>query len=184
LQFQLFEHRLGGRLDASAPQASALRYRNTYGMFGDGKGSGVTAINAYFPDVVVTNNVIYGPSAGAGIYPSGNFSSAKVEDAGFADAAKKKYARISATSAPASACSTCSKRMSSRAARRGPVRCNPPSSATPRHRGTAPPVSRPAIPTQSGSWLPFPHQIPEGGQTLAGTTRGMWRGHLFVIGDN
>jgi hypothetical protein len=65
---------------------------NTYGIFGDGKGGGTPAITAYFPDAVVTHNVIYASGDNARGYPEGNFFPAKIEDIGFTDVAKKKYA--------------------------------------------------------------------------------------------
>ena len=44
---------------------------NAYGIFGNGVGIGTKAIDAYFPDAVITNNVLAGGPANQ--YPSGNF---------------------------------------------------------------------------------------------------------------
>jgi hypothetical protein len=48
-----------------------LMPHNTYGIFGSSAGTGVDAINAYFPGAVVTRNAFGGGPAAA--YPAGNF---------------------------------------------------------------------------------------------------------------
>ena len=64
---------------------------NTYGIFGDSKGSGVLAIDTYFPGSTITRNVMYGQGIEP-FYPRGNFFPAKIEAVGFTDPANKKYA--------------------------------------------------------------------------------------------
>jgi len=44
---------------------------NSYGVFGNGRGVGLPAIEAYFPDAVITGNVMAGGSSR--LYPPGNF---------------------------------------------------------------------------------------------------------------
>ncbi|MDP3001082.1 MAG: hypothetical protein Q8N47_26605 [Bryobacterales bacterium] len=84
-------------LVASGAPSQGVVYRNnisphnTYGIFGDSKGSGVLAIDTYFPGGTITRNVMYGQDIEP-IYPRGNFFPAKIEAVGFTDPAKKKYA--------------------------------------------------------------------------------------------
>ncbi|MEK7752875.1 MAG: hypothetical protein AAB654_13220, partial [Acidobacteriota bacterium] len=84
-------------LVASGAPSQGVVYRNnisphnTYGIFGDSKGSGVLAIDAYFPGGTITRNVMYGQSIEPA-YPRGNFFPAKIEAVGFTDPAKKMYA--------------------------------------------------------------------------------------------
>jgi hypothetical protein len=58
---------------------------NTYGIFGASKGSGVDAIRAFFPDGVITRNVL-ADNAGRAPYPPGNeFPSAREFEEQFVD---------------------------------------------------------------------------------------------------
>ncbi|HVZ19894.1 MAG TPA: putative Ig domain-containing protein [Vicinamibacterales bacterium] len=64
---------------------------NTYGIFGSNYGYGTTAIVHYFPDGVITDNVLAGGSAKS--YPSGNlFPTTASFEAHFADYANGVYA--------------------------------------------------------------------------------------------
>ena len=63
---------------------------NVYGIFGDGVGGGTKAIEAYFPDGVVTNNVLAGGPANK--YPPHNFFPSLAElTAGFVDPDHSDY---------------------------------------------------------------------------------------------
>jgi hypothetical protein len=63
--------------------------RGEYGIFGSGRGEGVSAISYYLPGGVVTHNVIIG--APASIYPVGNFFPATPTDVGFVDFPRGDY---------------------------------------------------------------------------------------------
>ena len=84
-------------LVASGAPSQEVVYRNnisphnTYGIFGDNKGSGLLAIDTYFPGGAITRNVMYGQSIEPA-YPRGNFFPARIEAVGFTDPANKKYA--------------------------------------------------------------------------------------------
>jgi hypothetical protein len=67
-----------------------------YGIVGDGVGTGLAALNAYFPAAVFTRNAIIGGSSGS--YPPGNYFPASTSAVGFTDYAKGDY-RLTAASA-------------------------------------------------------------------------------------
>lgn len=61
-----------------APSASLVFRSNVFphssgGMKGSGEGSGLPTLNRYFPGAIFTNNVLYGSTVAAGVYPVGNF---------------------------------------------------------------------------------------------------------------
>lgn len=65
---------------------------NEYGIFGGGKSTGNATISYYFPDGVITGNVIAkevrggsSPSNHAGVYPAGNFFPETLADVGFGE---------------------------------------------------------------------------------------------------
>ncbi|HEV2668649.1 MAG TPA: hypothetical protein VG324_27275 [Blastocatellia bacterium] len=63
---------------------------NVYGVFGSGKGSGVGALNYYFPGAILRKNVIVGVPQGV-IYPPDNFMPASLSLVGFFDLAGGDY---------------------------------------------------------------------------------------------
>ena len=70
---------------------------NTYGIFGNGAGSGRDAIAAYFPDGVVRRNAFGGGPMG--LYPADNFfPSLSAFYAQFADPAARDYRLVSGSS--------------------------------------------------------------------------------------
>jgi hypothetical protein len=69
---------------------------NEYGVFGSGKGSGLAALDSYFPGYVFRRNVITG-NPNARRYPSDNFSPPSLAAVGFADYAGGDY-RLAASS--------------------------------------------------------------------------------------
>jgi len=68
---------------------------NDYGIIGTGTGPGAATVARYFPDGVITDNVIVGGNAA--LYPPGNFFPASLEDVGFMDRASGDY-RLAASS--------------------------------------------------------------------------------------
>jgi hypothetical protein len=63
---------------------------NAYGIFGNGTGIGMPAINAYFPDGTIVGNVLAGGQASR--YPAGNFFPSLTQWMGeFVDAAQGNY---------------------------------------------------------------------------------------------
>ena len=63
---------------------------NAYGIFGNGTGVGMAAINAYFPDGMIVGNVLAGGQASR--YPGGNFFPSVAQwMADFLDAAQGNY---------------------------------------------------------------------------------------------
>jgi Right handed beta helix region len=62
---------------------------NAYGVFGSGAGSGLAALNAYFPGSVFSANAIIGGSSS--LYPAGNFFPRSMTDVGFANPAGGDY---------------------------------------------------------------------------------------------
>lgn len=89
--FQTDSVLLGGESVAHA----GFVYRNNiaphhlYGIIGTGTGVGNPTLKRYFPDAIVTRNVIVGGSAGH--YPAGNFFPASLDDVGFVDPAGGNY---------------------------------------------------------------------------------------------
>jgi hypothetical protein len=89
-------------LFASAPPTSRLVVRRNiasrgqYGVFGNGKGEGVSALRTYAPDAVFQENVLVG-GTGSG-YPSGNVYAAELGDVGFTNPLDGNY-RLAAGSA-------------------------------------------------------------------------------------
>ncbi|MGH9753039.1 MAG: hypothetical protein ACREA2_09660 [Blastocatellia bacterium] len=69
---------------------------NEYGVMGSGKGSGVPALNHYFPGAIFQKNVIVGVTSGVS-YPAGNFTPASVSQVGFVNLAGGDY-RLAPTS--------------------------------------------------------------------------------------
>src|SRR5262245_61536487 len=63
---------------------------NTYGVFGSGQGSGIPALNYYFPGGVFRKNVIVGIPQGI-IYPPDNFPTLLLSLVGFVDLAGGDY---------------------------------------------------------------------------------------------
>ncbi len=68
-------------------------FQNEYGFFGDGAGVGKPAIMKYFPNPVLTNNIIIGGTSAD--YGTNNFFPTSVNQIGFANAGKNDY-RLSA----------------------------------------------------------------------------------------
>ncbi|HKE62038.1 MAG TPA: hypothetical protein VKB33_06180 [Nitrospira sp.] len=62
---------------------SNIAPHNEFGIFGDGVGTGTAAIEAYFPDAVVTDNVLAGGDDSK--YPEGNFFPDSLEAIPFVD---------------------------------------------------------------------------------------------------
>jgi len=64
----------------------------SYGLFGSGVGSGLSALAQYFPGAVVTNNVLYGTSGNlSAAYPVPNYFPVTVGETGFVDVANRNY---------------------------------------------------------------------------------------------
>jgi hypothetical protein len=81
-----------------------IAFHNDFGVFGDGRGVGNRALEAFFPGAVFTNNVLIGPyPTGGGADPSmysdfpGNFFPNSVSEVGFANPAAGDF-RLNATS--------------------------------------------------------------------------------------
>ncbi len=70
-------------------------FQNEYGFFGDGGTIGKATFNKYFPQSIVTNNIIIGGDAAT--YGKSNFFPTSVMQIGFADPGKNDY-RLSANS--------------------------------------------------------------------------------------
>ncbi len=64
-------------------------FQNSYGFFGDGLGSEKPALDKYFPDRVITNNIIVGDKSLN--YGDSNFYLSTVAEIGFANAANSDY---------------------------------------------------------------------------------------------
>ncbi|HEX8719528.1 MAG TPA: hypothetical protein VF736_02700 [Pyrinomonadaceae bacterium] len=67
---------------------------NSYGIIGEGVGSGRAAVARYFPGAVIRRNVISGHGGGEGYpnyYPADNFYPQRLAQAGFADPAAGDY---------------------------------------------------------------------------------------------
>ena len=62
---------------------------NEYGIFGNDVGIGVAALDAYFPDAVVTENVL--PGGDASQYPDGNVFPDSIEAVPFVDRKAGNY---------------------------------------------------------------------------------------------
>jgi len=69
---------------------------NSYGVFGDGVGSGNIALSTYFPGAIFRRNVI--PGASPSSYPADNFYPASLDDVGFVNRAAGNY-RLASSSA-------------------------------------------------------------------------------------
>jgi hypothetical protein len=63
---------------------------NTYGMFGSGKGTGIPALDYYFPGYLLRRNVIVG-APDPRLYPADNYFPATVALGGFVDLAGGDY---------------------------------------------------------------------------------------------
>jgi len=66
-----------------------LAPHNEYGIFGNDVGVGVAALDAYFPDAVVTDNVLAGGEARQ--YPDGNVFPESLDAVPFADRKAGNY---------------------------------------------------------------------------------------------
>lgn len=91
----------GNLIAAAPPTSDGFIYRNNltmhneYGVKGDGQGTGLQTINAYFPGSVFMKNVLVGGPPG--LYPANNFFPATVDQVGFVEYAAGNY-RLSAAS--------------------------------------------------------------------------------------
>ncbi|HWP43177.1 MAG TPA: PKD domain-containing protein, partial [Blastocatellia bacterium] len=78
-----------GRASTGFVYTNNLSKHNSYGVIGDGKGSGNSTLNYYFPGFVFAKNVLTG---GPGwIYPAGNYFPASLYDVAFVDMDGRNY---------------------------------------------------------------------------------------------
>jgi hypothetical protein len=68
-----------------------------YGIFGDGKGSGLPAINVYLPGSEIRRNVFIGNTSAQALYPADNTFVGTMANVGFVNAAEGDY-ELEATS--------------------------------------------------------------------------------------